>query len=157
MNNPSPKSIIAAFYTAFEQRDFASMGALYHPEAHFKDAAFDLKSGKEVAAMWEMLLTAGKDLKISFGAVHGDDSQASARWEAWYTFSKTGRKVHNIIEARMEIKDGLIYRHADSFDFWRWSRQALGATGWLLGWSDFLRQKVQKKAMLNLSFYVHRV
>lgn len=154
---PTPRSIITAFYTAFERRDFASMGALYHPEAQFKDAAFDLKSGKEAAAMWEMLLTAGKDLHISFGDVQGDDSRASARWEAWYTFSKTGRKVHNIIEARMEMKDGLIYRHNDAFDFWRWSRQALGASGWLLGWSGFLRRKVQQKAMLNLRFFMSRI
>ena len=157
MNHPSPTHIITAFYTAFERLDYASMGKMYHPEARFTDAAFDLKSGKEVAEMWEMLVTRGQDLKISFGDIQGDDTQASARWEAWYTFSPKGRPVHNIIEARMEIKDGLIYRHYDSFDFWRWSRQALGIKGWLLGWSGFLQRKVRQKAMLNLSFFMSRI
>ena len=118
------------------------MASLYHPEATFRDAAFDLKSGKEAGAMWKMLVTAGKDLRIEFRDLKADGNTGSAHWEAWYTFSKTGRKVHKIIEAQFEFKDGLIYRHKDHFGFWRWSRQSLGLTGWILGWSGFLKKKV---------------
>ena len=45
---------------------------------------------------------------------------------------------------------GLITRHTDRFDFWRWSRQALGAPGLLLGWSPFLRAKVRGQAAASL-------
>ncbi|MBC7774634.1 MAG: nuclear transport factor 2 family protein [Phycisphaerae bacterium] len=145
---------ITKFYTAFQQKDYETMASLYHPEATFKDAAFDLKSGKEAGAMWKMLLTAGKDLRIEFSEVKADEKTGSAHWEAWYTFSKTGRKVHNIIEARFEFKDGLIYRHTDHFDFWRWSRQSLGLTGWLLGWSGFLKNKVGASAMKSLQAFM---
>jgi hypothetical protein len=47
---------------------------------------------------------------------------------ARYTFA-TGRVVHNVIEARFALRDGLIVQHVDSFGFWRWSRQALGPLG----------------------------
>ena len=130
------------------------MASLYHPDATFKDEAFDLKSGKEAGAMWKMLLTAGKDLRIEFRDVRSDGDSGSAHWEAWYTFSKTGRKVHNIIESQFEFKDGLIYRHRDHFNFWHWSRQSLGMTGWLLGWSGFLRNKVGTAAMKSLQAFL---
>ncbi len=132
------------------------MASLYHPEAAFKDAAFDLKSGEEAGAMWKMLVTAGKDLRIEFRDVKADKDAGSAHWEAWYTFSKTGRKVHNIIEAQFEFKEGLIYRHNDHFDFWRWSRQSLGLIGWLLGWSDFLKNKVSASAMKGLNTFMKK-
>ena len=143
-------TLITQFYTAFQQKDFETMATLYHPEATFKDAAFDLKSGKEAGAMWKMLLTAGKDLRIEFKDVKVEGEKGYAHWEAWYTFSKTGRKVHNVIDAQFEFKDGLIYRHQDHFDFWRWSRQSLGLMGWLLGWSSFLKNKVGTAAMKGL-------
>ena len=143
-------NIITQFYAAFQRKDFETMAALYHADATFEDAAFQLKSGKEAGAMWKMLITGGKDLRIEFDQVKMDGQTGAAHWEAWYTFSKTGRKVHNIIEARFEFKDGLIYRHKDHFDFWRWSRQSLGMTGWLLGWSSFLQNKVSNSAMKSL-------
>ncbi len=145
---------ITKFYTAFQQKDYETMASLYHSEATFKDAAFDLKSGKEAGAMWKMLITAGKDLRIEFSDVKAAGDTGSAHWEAWYTFSKTGRKVHNIIDATFEFKDGLIYRHTDRFDFWRWSRQSLGLAGWFLGWSSFLQNKVSGTAMKGLQAFM---
>ena len=63
--------------------------------------------------------------------------------------------VHNIIEAKFEFDQaGLITRHRDSFDFWRWARQALGAPGMLLGWSPFLRGKVRAQAAANLKKFL---
>lgn len=148
--------LIHRFYTAFQEKDYEAMALLYHPEATFRDAVFDLKSGKAAGAMWQMLVTAGKDLRIKYSEVTADEKMGSAHWEAWYTFSKTGRKVHNIINARFEFKDGLIYCHIDQFDFWRWSRQSLGLTGWLLGWSGFLRNKVSSAAMKNLAAFMEK-
>lgn len=146
---------ITAFYTAFQQKDWATMAAMYHPEAQFRDEVFTLNSGKEAGAMWEMLIKSGKDLRIALSQVSSEGNTGTARWDAWYTFSKTGRKVHNIIRAEMEFKDGLIYRHRDYFNFWRWSRQAFGITGLLLGWTNFLQYKVQQTALKNLHKFVN--
>ena len=55
--------------------------------------------------------------------------KGSADWTADYLFSKTGRQVFNEIHAEFEFKDGKIFRHHDTFDIWKWSRQALGISG----------------------------
>ena len=145
--------LITRFYTAFSNRDWATMAACYHPEVHFNDPAFDLH-GPRVAQMWRMLCTQGKDLQLTFSGVQADDKFGSAHWDARYTFSKTGRQVLNQIDAQFEFSDGLIHRHIDRFDFWRWSRQALGAPGVLLGWSSFLRGQVRQQAARSLDAFV---
>lgn len=146
MNEP----LLRHFYESFRHKDYRSMAACYHPEATFRDEVFDLKNGKEIAAMWHMLCESGKDLRIEFSDIRADGQSGRAHWEAYYTFSRTGRKVHNVIEARFEFRDGKIIRHADSFSFPRWARQAFGLTGWLLGWTPFLRNKVRQTAMKGL-------
>lgn len=148
----SPNEVtLRKLYTSFQQRDFRSMGECYHDQATFRDPAFTLKSGEEIRKMWEMLCTSGKDTKVEFRNVWTNGNSGSIHWEARYTFSRTGRKVHNIIDATFEFKNGLIIRHVDHFDFYRWSKQALGLSGRLFGWSSFLQKKVQQKAMMSLS------
>ncbi len=150
------KDLIVQFYTAFQKGDFATMQNSYDDEAHFNDPAFQNLNASEVRAMWQMLVTAAKDLSITFSDVVADEIKGSCKWEAHYTFSKTGRKVHNIIEANFEFKDGKIVKHNDHFNFWRWSRQALGTSGLLLGWSNKLREKVQITARKGLEVFMKR-
>ncbi|MGB0347184.1 MAG: nuclear transport factor 2 family protein, partial [Balneolaceae bacterium] len=52
--------------------------------------------------------------------------------------------------------DGLIINHQDDFDFWRWSTQALGFPGLILGWSPFLKKKVQKQALDSLNAFISK-
>lgn len=153
--NPNA-ALIHTFYTAFRNKDFQTMGACYHPEATFKDEAFDLRTVEEIRAMWEMLCTRGKDLKLEFRDVKAGDTTGSAHWDAWYSFSKTGRKVHNSIDAAFAFKDGLIFRHRDRFSFYRWSRQALGMPAVLLGWLPFFQKKVRKTAMEGLRNFMDK-
>ncbi|MGH2565783.1 MAG: hypothetical protein ACRDE5_14800, partial [Ginsengibacter sp.] len=72
-------------------------------------------------------------------------------WEAWYTFSKTGRKVHNIIDAQFEFKDFKIIRHTDSFNLHKWASQALGWKGWLLGGTKFFATKINAQTCRSLT------
>ena len=145
--------LIASLYRSLAARDAAGMAACYHPEARFTDPVFDLR-GDDVAAMWSMLCERGQDLEIEHGEVEADDHGGRAHWQASYTFSATGRKVRNSIDARFEFADGRILRHVDSFDFWRWSRQALGLPGLLLGWSGLLRSRVARTAGRSLRRFV---
>src|SRR5688500_14161736 len=115
------------------------MAAAYHPEAFFSDAVFTRLHGAEIGNMWRMLCERGKDLTLEFRDVKADDVRGSAHWDARYTFAATGRKVLNQIDAEFEFKDGKILRHKDSFDFWKWSSQALGPVGKLLGWTPLIR------------------
>lgn len=149
----SNKELITLFYTSFYKKNFKSMSKCYHDDIRFKDEVFDLK-GKQVAAMWHMLCIRGKDLELSFKNVEADEVSGSAFWEAKYSFSATKREVHNKINAQFKFKDGKIIEHIDSFNFWGWSSQALGALGYLLGWTPFLKKKVQQQAGESLNAFI---
>jgi len=148
--------LIERFYAAFARRDWAGMAACYHPEVHFSDEAFDLR-GADAGLMWRMLVTSGRDLTLEYRDISADERSGRAHWDARYTFSATGRKVLNHIDASFEFRDGLIVRHVDRFDFWTWSRQALGMPGLLLGWSSLLRSKVRAQAAKNLAAFKAKV
>ena len=146
--------LIRDFYTSFQRRDARGMAACYHPSVKFSDEVFLDLEGARATGMWRMLCERGKDLKIEFRDITADDSVGSAHWEAWYTFSATGRPVHNKIDARFEFRDGKIIRHRDSFNFWAWASQALGPTGRLLGWSGFVKNRVRKQAANSLASFL---
>jgi len=153
MNAVANRESIERFYRAFQQRDGDAMAACYGADATFHDPVFDLH-GARVGAMWKMLCSRGADLRVEFANVAADDSGGSADWQAWYTFSGTGRHVHNIIRARFRLTDGMITEHVDEFDFWRWSRQALGPAGLLLGWTPLVRGKVRAQAAQALDRFI---
>jgi len=146
--------LIRDFYSAFQKRDARGMAACYHSAVKFSDEVFLDLEGARATGMWRMLCERGKDLKIEFSDIKADDSVGSAHWEARYTFSATGRKVHNKIDARFEFRDGKIIRHRDSFNFWAWASQALGLTGRLLGWSRFVKNRVRRQAAKSLDSFL---
>jgi ketosteroid isomerase-like protein len=145
-------ALIERFYAAFARRDWQTMAACYHPAVHFRDEVFDLH-GADAGMMWRMLCTNGRDLELTWRDVSVDRDTGRAHWEARYTFGATGRKVLNRIDATFGFRDGLIVHHVDRFDFWAWSRQALGAPGLLLGWTPMLRGKVRATAARNLAAF----
>lgn len=151
----SNKDLIIKFYEAFSQKDYKTMSECYHDDVFFRDEAFTLK-GKEASAMWHMLCVRGKDLSLNFSDIEVNEDIGKAHWEAKYTFSQTRRKVHNKIDAQFKFKDGKIIEHIDSFDFWAWSKQALGTPGLILGWSGFLKNKVKQQAAESLNAFISK-
>jgi hypothetical protein len=151
---------IEAFYNAFARLEPGTMAACYADDVAFDDEVFSLRGKREVMGMWGMLCAAtrekGADVwQLRFSKVHAEGDGGGAHWDAHYRFSATGRIVDNSIDAQFAFApDGRILRHRDSFDFWRWSRQALGAPGWLLGWTPALRAKVRARADGNLRRYM---
>jgi ketosteroid isomerase-like protein len=142
MTAETNKALIEQFYRAFANGDASAMNACYHDQIIFSDPAFGELKGDEVRNMWMMLTQRNKAL-IHFGQVEANEYTGSAKWMADYIFSLTGRKVLNHISARFEFKDGKISRHTDDFDLWRWSRQAFGFKGLLLGWTPFMKNKIR--------------
>jgi len=140
------RELIEKFYTSFQRLDAEAMIGCYHPDIRFSDPVFPNLSGAEVGKMWRMLCSQAKNFELTFDAIEADELTGKARWEARYDFSATGRRVHNKIDAVFEFQDGKIIKHIDTFDFWKWSSQALGLVGFLLGWMPLLRKKVQKQA-----------
>ena len=149
------EKLIHHFYNSFNQRDFKAMQDCYADNATFSDEAFVNLNSAQVKAMWEMLISRGKDLQIRFQNVSADEKSGSCEWIANYTFSKTGRKVENHIKANFEFENGKIVKHLDHFDFYKWSSQALGLPGKLLGWTSFLKNKVRQTAMKSLDDFMN--
>jgi GNAT superfamily N-acetyltransferase len=151
-------SIITKFYTAFANHDAETMASCYHKEVIFEDPVFGKLNHEQVIQMWKMLLERSKgNLEIVFSDVKSDSNSGRAKWIATYNFSKTNRQVVNVIHATFELKDGLIIKHTDTFDLWRWSQQALGFKGFLLGWTKFLQQKIQHQAQTSLQQYTKTI
>jgi ketosteroid isomerase-like protein len=145
------RALVERLYAAFSVRDGAGMTACYHGEATFSDPVFPLLRGSEVGRMWRMLCRRAEDLAVEASGIQADQARGRAHWEARYTFSATGRAVHNVIDATFEFRDGLIVRHVDAFDFHAWAGQALGLKGRLLGGTAFLCGKVQRTAAAGLA------
>jgi hypothetical protein len=150
------EELIEKFYSSFKVLDAAGMASCYHPEIVFSDPVFGRLSGTEASTMWKMLCSRAKDLKISFTDVRADDTTGTVHWEAQYKFSKTGRSVHNVIEASFAFRAGRIIKHDDSFSLWKWSSMALGPTGFFLGWTPFMRNAIRKDARRGLELYRQR-
>jgi hypothetical protein len=152
------QATITRLYAAFAKLDGDTMQACYASDARFDDEVFSLQGQRQVGGMWRMLCETTR----AKGAAHwklevSQITDHSAHWDAHYLFSATGRQVLNKIDASFEFNaDGLILRHRDRFDFWAWSRQALGAPGLLLGWSPMLRNKVRATAAGNLKRFLEK-
>ncbi|MBI3394495.1 MAG: nuclear transport factor 2 family protein [Spirochaetia bacterium] len=150
------EQLITNFYNAFKNKDSAGMAACYHDEIHFSDPVFPDLKGWQAKAMWQMLCERAQDLEVTFRDVKADDSTGSAHWDAVYTFGKTGRKVHNSIDATFTFKDGRIIDHRDSFGLWRWTRMAMGATGVFMGWLPSVQNKIRKESATGLEMFAKR-
>lgn len=148
--------MIRTFYQAFQRRDHQSMAACYAPAATFQDPVFGELVGWKIGAMWRMLCERATDLVLTADHIVADGDTGSAHWEARYTFSATGRPVRNVIEASFRLADGKIIRHEDRFDLYRWSRQALGLKGLLMGWSPLVQNAIRSQASRGLEGFIRK-
>ncbi|RZI32102.1 nuclear transport factor 2 family protein [Pseudomonas orientalis] len=143
-------ALISRFYGAFQRLDAEAMIACYSDDVVFSDPAFGELRGRDAGDMWRMLTTRAKDFSLTFDQVNSDERTGSAHWVATYLFSATGNTVVNDIQARFVFREGKICEHHDQFDLWRWSRQALGTKGLLLGWTPLVRNAVRAQANKGL-------
>jgi len=148
------QQLITTFYSRFQQLDWEGMLDCYHEQVFFYDPVFESLEGPKVKAMWEMLLTRAKDLTLRVDHIEGAEGYGSCEWTATYTFSPTGRKVINKGRAHFFIAEGKIAEHQDNFSIWRWSAQALGIRGLLLGWTSALQARVRGAARNNLEKFI---
>lgn len=150
------QQLITKFYTAFQNKNYKGMQECYADSATFSDAVFVNLNASEVKAMWEMLCLRGKDLVLEFRDVKAQGNKVTAEWKAYYTFSATKRKVVNLIKADFIVENGKIVKHTDTFDFYKWSKQALGPAGYVLGWTNFFKNTVRKAARKSLNDFMNK-
>jgi len=146
-------ALISRFYEAFNRLDAEAMAACYSDNVVFSDPVFGELRGRDASDMWRMLTSRAKDFSLRYDTVRADERAGGAHWVATYLFSQTGRTVINDIQARFVFRDGKICEHHDHFDLWRWSRQALGAKGTLLGWTPLVQNAIRAQAQKGLKAF----
>ncbi len=158
---------VKQFFDAFQQLDWKTMQQQYADDIVFYDPVFENLQGNEVRAMWHMLCTRSKDFSLTVEQMNVDpDPETGAGgtefyycttdWKAEYIFSATGRKVINRVRSHMKIQDGLILEQTDAFNLYRWTRQAFGLKGWILGLTSLFRSKLRKNARQGLQLFMKR-
>ena len=149
--------LISNFYTSFKSLNADGMNACYSDEIVFFDPVFELLEGNQAKAMWRMLCKNARDFSLTFGNIKdmGDDYY-TCDWVATYTFSQTGRRVVNNVKAHMKMLDGKIVEHSDGFSLHKWSSQALGLSGRLLGWNSFFQRKIKNASRKKLLAYIEK-
>lgn len=147
--------LIEKFYTCFSNGDYKGMTACYHSDIVFQDCVFGTLKGQRVFKMWEMLLSkSAGNSKINFHSIETSSEHGSANWSAEYEYGVKKRKVVNVVQAKFKFKDGFIIEHQDTFNLWNWTKQALGPVGYLMGWSNFMKNKIQKTTNKQLDDYI---
>ncbi|WP_107040008.1 nuclear transport factor 2 family protein [Brumimicrobium mesophilum] len=149
--------LIEKFYTSFSKGNYKGMIECYDDNVVFKDPAFGELKGERAKKMWEMLLSSKTSgIKISFNNVQVTSENGKANWTAKYVYGKSKRKVVNEVSAAFKFKDGKIIEHIDTFDLWKWTKQAMGIPGYLLGWSPFLKNKIQATTKKKLDQFIEK-
>jgi ketosteroid isomerase-like protein len=148
------RALLAQFYDSFARGDAVGMNACYSPDIAFSDPVFGPLRGDRARAMWTMLCGGLVDFKLTYEIGDVDDAGGHVDWIATYTYSATKRRVRNEVRGTYAFADGLIAKHDDVFDLWKWAAQALGPSGALLGWTPFVRAKIAKMASSRLDAYV---
>jgi len=147
-------NLLRAFFKSFIKGDVDSMLECFHENIVFRDQVFGRLEGEEVNKMWRMLLQYGKkNLQISYKDLEADEFSGTAKWRAVYYYGRKRRQVINLIESSFKFQDNKIIEQVDHYDMWKWSGQALGWKGWLLGWSIYFTTKVQEKSREKLRKY----
>lgn len=151
------KLIIEQFYDSFKSGDAAAMIACYADEVIFTDPAFGQLKGDRAKAMWTFLLSRSESqVQIEYENVSIDQEKqsGSAQWTARYAYGSKKRPVVNHVQASFEFQDQKIIKHTDDFNLWTWSKQALGLPGLLLGWSPYMKNKIQSSTHYQLNKFM---
>lgn len=144
--------VLRRLFTALDQHDHATMAACYHPDATFRDIAFDLRGRKEIHSMWHMICDES-EIHTTIKLIQADAREGHVELVDVYKFGAKkhppGRPVTNVIHAQFAFhEEGLIREHCDSCDAREWAKLALGGpSGFLAGRFRFLRRFAAKQML----------
>ena len=130
--------LLHRLFTGLSHHDHGEMASCYHQDAAFRDIAFDLIGKKQIHAMWHMI--SETDIRPTFHVVRADEERGVVKLVDDYTFTSTGKPVHNIIVSNFRFQGGRIIDHQDVCDARAWASMALGGpVGFFAGRFRILR------------------
>ncbi len=143
----SPGEVAERFYDALVNRRTDDMESLYDERVRFKDAVFTLDGRDATMRMWRTLIRPGSSATFRYTFERTDGDVAIGHWVADYQLGR--RPVHNEIDSRLTVRDGLIIAHEDSFAWPAWARQAfpLGPLVSFPGVRSVLTRVIRKKVL----------
>lgn len=152
----APAEVADAFYSAFARHDATTMGSFYADSEGtvFSDPIFEDLNATEARGMWQMLVTAGKDLTLTYRIESADDEEVTVTWRAQYTYARTGNKILNQVTSNLLIRDGKIVKQTDDFNLCGWTIQALGIPEGIL--ACWLPSSLHEQARKGLNDYLAR-
>ena len=148
MSSDETRELLTRFYDAMGRRDGDTMASLYADHARFEDPVFQLQ-GADIGRMWKGLMARARGFTITYTIARAEKDLGTVRLTAHYIFGGK-HPVENVILSELKLDKGRILVHHDSFDFQRWSRQALGLPGRLFGGFRWLQRAVRRKAARGL-------
>lgn len=150
------EELVERLYAAMDAGDGDAMAACYTDDATFEDPAFGHLEDGRGQAMWRMLCqSSGGNLRVVLLAREvSPNGTGTAHWTADYTFSETGRPVHNDVRATFVFRDGLIAAHRDRFNLRVWAGQALGPAPALLGRTPLLTLMLHRRTGGKLDDFI---
>ena len=155
-----PIDTLQTFYHAFLALDARKMSACYAADARFADPLMRVEGRDGIGSMWQMLCDAivsnGRaDWRLLVGELQIEGERGHVHWEPKYRFGSDDQRVHNLIDSSFTFNEqGLIASQHDRYDLWRWSRQALGTRGTLLGWMPWFRARLRERAARHLEAWM---
>jgi len=152
----SAEAVVRRFYDAFARGDAAAMNACYASDVTFSDPVFGELHGDRARAMWTMLCGNLREFSLTYELLEASGEIVRGRAVATYLYTSTGRIVRNEITGTFLCKDDTIVRQDDVFDLWKWSSQALGLAGTLLGWTPMMKRKIRSMATVRLERFINR-
>ena len=140
------ESLLSTFYKALAEGNLETLTTCYSKKNQFSDPAFGDLQGPQIMDIWTFLLSkGGENLQVETEVIYEESLSAAGQWGAKYPFGSKKRPVTNGITATFVIEDRKIVTHHDVFDLWKWSSQALGLPGMLMGWSPWFATKLRGK------------
>ena len=146
-------ALLQRLFRALDRHDHQTMASCYHPDATFRDIAFDLRGKRQIHSMWHMICEG--DIRTSFKIDEVDDRTAFVTVVDDYTFRAKGRKVHNVIQSRFRFKDGSIVEQQDSCDTRKWASMAIGGVGGFLAGRISLLRVAKARRTLDTFIETH--
>lgn len=160
--NPVTTRALERFFDALRRCDKAALRDCCSPGLRFDDPLISI-TGRDDRLDWCTLLWTPCDgdgqriWHLELDDVHTRGPLGTARWNLRYRYTPTGRLIELAVTSQFTFDpDGSITAQRDSFDFWRWSRQAHGLLGLLLGWTPLLWDQARDQARVSLEDHQRR-
>ena len=149
------QQVIEQFYTALSNRDIKALSNCYHEEVVYSDVGFGIQKGKDAKLVWQFLMNnVDENFMVTFSDIQANETRGSANWVAKYQFNQ--RNIENQITATFQFQNGKIIYHKDKYSLWKWSQQAFGFLGYLIGWLPLFRWLVRWQMQRTLLDYKNR-